>query len=125
MLKRVEHDKHTSRKFVFQTQLLHTSQTEEAHFYYVHQTVVTYLCQTQIHFSSGSPHRRQERPHPMYTGGYVFVSSCMHRRPPPKNPIKGCVLPSKVSQSLALESSTSQNFSCDQPLDYAIASSPA
>ena len=62
---------------------------------------------------------------PMHTGGYIFVSSCMRRRPPLKNPIKGRVLPSKVSQSLGLESSTSQNFSCDQPLDYAVALSPA
>ena len=35
----------------FKPQLLHTSQTEEAHFYYVHQIIVTYLCQTQIHFT--------------------------------------------------------------------------
>ena len=75
--------------------------------------------------SLGLSHRRQVRPHPMHTGGYIFVSSRMHRRPPPKSPIKGCVLPSKVIQSLALESSTSQNFSFDQPLDYAVASSPA
>ena len=66
------------------------------------------------HQSSGSPHRRQSGPQPTHTGEYVFISSCMCRRHPPKIPIKGCVLPSEVSQSLALESSTSQNFSCDQ-----------
>ena len=66
------------------------------------------------HQSSGSPHRRQMKPHPMHMGGYVFVASLMHRRPPPKCPIKGCILTSAVSQSLALKLSTSQNFSCDQ-----------
>ena len=66
------------------------------------------------HRSSRSTCRRQARSHPSHTGGYVFISSCMCRRPPPKCPIKGCVLLSAVSQSLALESSTSQNFSHDQ-----------
>ena len=65
-------------------------------------------------WSSGLLHRRQARSHLMQIDGYIFVSSCMHRRPPPKNPIKGCVLSSKVSQSLVLELSTSQNPSHDQ-----------
>ena len=44
----------------------------------------------------------------------------MHRRPPPICPIKGHVLPSWVSQSLALESSTSQNLTVTDTLDYAL-----
>ena len=56
----------------------------------------------------------------MHTGGYDFVSSHMCSRPPPICPIKGCVLLSLVSQSLALESSTSQNLTVTDTLDYAL-----
>ena len=63
---------------------------------------------------------RQVRPHPKHMGRYDFISSHMHRRPPPICPIKGCVLPSLVSQSLALESSTSQNLTMTNTLDYAL-----
>ena len=73
-----------------------------------------------MHRSLGSLHRRQARPHPTHMGGYVFISSHMRRRPPPKCPIKGCVLPSIVSQSLTLESSTSQNLALTNTLDYAM-----
>ena len=44
----------------------------------------------------------------------------MCRRPPPICPIKRWVLPSSVSQSLALESSTSQNLAVTNTLDYAL-----
>ena len=40
--------------------------------------------------------------------------------PPPICPIKGWVLPFLVSQSLALESSTSQNLAVTDTLDYAL-----
>ena len=53
-------------------------------------------------------------------GGYNFVSSCMRRRSLPICPIKGHVLPSLVSQSLALESSTSQNLTLTDTLDYTL-----
>ena len=56
----------------------------------------------------------------MHTVGYDSVYSHMHRRPPPICPIKGQVLPSLVSQSLALESSTSQNLAVTDTLDYAL-----
>ena len=65
-------------------------------------------------------HMRQARPRPMHMGGYIFVSSCMHSRSPPICPIKGHALPSLVSQSLALESSTSQNLTVTDTLDYAL-----
>ena len=56
----------------------------------------------------------------MHMVGYDSVYSCMHRRPPPVCPIKGQVLPSLVSQSLALESSTFQNLAVTDTLDYAL-----
>ena len=56
----------------------------------------------------------------MHMGGYNFVSSCMHNGSPPICPLKGCVLLSLVSQSLALESSTSQNLTMTNTLDYAL-----
>ena len=51
--------------------------------------------------------------------GYDSVYLHMRRRPPPICPIKGRVLPSLVSQSLALELSTSQNLAVTDTLDYA------
>ena len=66
--------------------------------------------------SSGSPCMRQGRPHPTHMCGYVFVCPRMRRRPPPKSPIKGRVLPSLVSQSLALKSSTSKCVTSDASL---------
>ena len=56
----------------------------------------------------------------MHTSGYDSIYSRMHRRPPPIYPIKGRVLPSLVSQSLALESSTSQNLAMTDTLDYTL-----
>ena len=56
----------------------------------------------------------------MHTGGYVFISSHMCSRPPPICPIKGHVLLSSASQSLTLESSTSQNLTMTNTLDYAL-----
>ena len=56
----------------------------------------------------------------MHAVGYDSVYSCMCRRPSPICPIKGQVLPSLVSQSLALESSTSQNLAVTDTLDYAL-----
>ena len=52
--------------------------------------------------------------------GNDSVYSRMRRRPPPICPIKGCVLSSLVSQSLALESSTSQNLAVTDTLDYTL-----
>ena len=56
----------------------------------------------------------------MHMVGYNSIYSRMHRRPPPICPIKGRVLLSLVSQSLTLESSTSQNLAMIDPLDYAL-----
>ena len=58
--------------------------------------------------------------HPTHTVGYKSVYLRMHRRPPPICPIKGQVLPSLVSQSLALETSTSKNLAVTDTLDYAL-----
>ena len=56
----------------------------------------------------------------MHTVGYDSICSHMCRRRPPICPIKEQDLPSLVSQSLALESSTSQNLAVTDTLDYAL-----
>ena len=61
-----------------------------------------------------------KNPHLTHMSGYDSVYSHMRRRPPPICPIKGQVLPSSVSQSLALESSTFQNLAMTDTLDYAL-----
>ena len=68
-------------------------------------------------------HRTQETSlliHPKHTVGYDSIYSHMPRRPPPIYPIKGWVLPSLVSQSLALEPMASQNLAMTDTLDYTL-----
>ena len=63
---------------------------------------------------------------PPYAYGWIrlrILASCIGRAPTPIYPIKGWVLPSPVSQSLALESSTSQNLVVTDP-GLRLASSP-
>ena len=70
--------------------------------------------------SWGLPYEGKARIRPTHTVGYNSIYSRMHRRPPPICPIKGRVLPSLVSQSLALELSTSQNLVMTDTLDYTL-----